>query len=163
MYTTDLSEGGSAAFAYAASLCRRYKAELTVFHTVEQQRDLAKELVGYMDEKLWEEIKGRDLDEAKQLLINRKRNNIAINQSIGEYCTDIQSTTPQKPFVNYNIEVQIGDPVECITSYAEKVEYDLIIMGHVSQSKIHEAVIGSTVRRVLRRTKVPVLVIRTDT
>lgn len=162
LYTTDLSEGGRSAFGYAASLCRRYGAELTVFHAVDQMPDLAKELVGYMDEKLWQQIKERDLDDARQILINRKRDNVTISSCVGEYCETIQCSTPDKPFVTYEIEVQIGNSVECITAYAEQGGYDLIIMGHVSQSTIHEAVIGSTVRRVLRRTKIPVLVIRTD-
>ena len=162
LYTTDLSEAGRSAFGYAASLCRRYGSELTVFHAVDQMPDLAKELVGYIDEQLWQEIKQRDLKEAQQILNDRKRDNVTINNAIGDYCEAVQTSTPDKTFVTYKIEIQIGNPVQCITAYAEEGGYDLIIMGHVSQSTIQEAVIGSTVRRVIRKSKIPILVIRTE-
>ena len=162
LYTTDLSEGGRSAFAYAASLSRRYGAELTALHVVDEQPDLAKELVGYMDENLWEEIKARDLEEARQILINRKCDNAAIRNSVGEYCESIQSITPGKPFVMYEITVQTGNPVEQIITYADKGNYDLIVMGEIGHSTLYDAVLGSTVRRVLRRVKIPVLIIRTN-
>ncbi len=162
LYTTDLTEGGRAAFAYAASLSRRYGAKLTVFHVVDENPDLAKELVGYMDEALWEEIKARDLQEARQLLIDRKRDNVHIINNIGEYCETIQGITPNKSFIKYDVEVQVGNPVEKILAFADENDYDLIILGHVGHSVFHDTVIGSTVRRVLRKANKPVLVIKTD-
>lgn len=36
----------------------------------------------------------------------------------------------------------------------------LIVMGYHSRGKLEEAVVGSTTRRVLRRSKIPVLLVR---
>ena len=51
LYVTDLSESGRQAFPHAASLARRYAADLTVLHVVEDQ-DFEQRLVGYISEKL---------------------------------------------------------------------------------------------------------------
>ena len=80
LYTTDLSESGRFAFPYAASIAAHYDAQLTVFHVVEA-REFEKYLVGYISEELWAEIKTRDLEEARRILINRKRNDAAIKGS----------------------------------------------------------------------------------
>jgi nucleotide-binding universal stress UspA family protein len=162
LYTTDLTEGGRSAFAYAASLSRRYGAKLTVFHAVDEGPDLAKELVGYMDEDLWEKIKARDLQEARQILIDRKRDNVEITNNIGEYCESIHDKTPDKTYIKYDVEVQVGNPVEKIVTFADENDYDLIILGHFGHSVFHDTVLGSTVRRVVRRANKPVLVIKTD-
>ena len=82
LYTTDLSESGRYAFHHAASLTNCYGADLTVIHVVEGGPELDRRLFGYVDEKLWEEIKTRNLDEAKDILTSRKRDNAAIKECV---------------------------------------------------------------------------------
>ena len=53
-----------------------------------------------------------------------------------------------------------GDPVDCITQEAEARQVDLIVMGYHPQGRLGEAIIGSVSRSVLRRSKVPVLLVR---
>ncbi|UCH45383.1 MAG: universal stress protein, partial [Nitrospiraceae bacterium] len=67
LYTTDLSESGRHAFHHAASLTNCYGADLTVIHVVEGGPELDKRLFSYVDEKLWEEIKTRNLQEARDI------------------------------------------------------------------------------------------------
>lgn len=160
LYTTDLSETGRYAFAHAASLAHTYKAELTVLHVLDEGPEMASRLVGYMDEKLWEEIKKRDLEEAREILVKRKRDNAAIRQCVDDYCAQIQADTPGQPYVTYDIEITFGNPVEQIIGAAEKGGHDLIVMGNLGHSTLKDAVLGSNLQRVLRRAKVPVLVVR---
>ena len=159
LYTTDLSETGRFAFAYAASLAHTYKAELTVLHVLDEGPELASRLVGYMDEKLWEEIKKRDLEEAQKILLERKRDNAAIRQCVDDYCSQIQSDTPGQPYVTYDIKISFGNPVEQIVAETEKGGYDVIVMGNLGHSTLKDAVLGSNVQRVLRRATVPVLLV----
>jgi nucleotide-binding universal stress UspA family protein len=160
LYTTALSERGRYAFAYAASLAHQYTAELTVIHVIEEEPDLDKHLAGYMGEKLWEEIKQRNLAEARQLLIDRKRDNTAIKECVQEYCEIIQKANTDHPYVTYDIVISMGNPVEQILLQVEKGGYDLIVMSNLGHSTLKDAVLGSTVQRVLRRAKIPVLVVR---
>jgi len=154
LYTTDLSESGRYAFQHAASLSSCYGAEITVIHVVEGGPELDRRLLGYVDEKLWSEIKKRNLEEAKDILIKRKRDNAAILECVGQFCEEMQAD------VKYGIMVKMGDPVAAIIKEAEKGKYDLIVMGSHGQGSIKSAVMGNTVKSVIKRSKVPVLVVR---
>jgi nucleotide-binding universal stress UspA family protein len=50
--------------------------------------------------------------------------------------------------------------VEQILAQADAAQADLIVMGTHGQGTFKDAMMGSTARRVLRRSKIPVLVIR---
>ena len=159
LYTTDLSEAGRFAFPYAASLASRYEAQLTVFHVVES-REFEKYLVGYISEDLWSEIKTRDLDEAKRILINRKRDDAEIKDSVDQFCQECLSQQDGKAYVTYEVKVEVGDPVDRILDTVKKGGYDLVVMGKHGHGGLKKAVTGDTARRIIRRCKVPVMVVQ---
>ena len=160
LYTTDLSESGRYAFHHAASLTNCYGADLTVIHVVEGGPELDRRLFGYVDEKLWEEIKTRNLEEAKDILISRKRDNAAIKECVGQFCEEIQAGMPEQADITYKIEIKMGDPVEQIVEMAENGNYDLIVMGRHGDGAIKTAVLGDVVRKVVRHTDIPVLIVK---
>jgi nucleotide-binding universal stress UspA family protein len=160
LYTTDLSESGRYAFHHAASLANKYKAKLIVFHVVEGGSDLDRRLLGYIDEELWEEIKKRNLEEARDMLVRRKRDNVAIEECVGQYCDEIQAGIPEEPDVSYKIVVKMGDPVDQIIKESEVGEYDLIVIGSHGHGPVVAAMMGNTASRVVKRSRIPVLVIR---
>ena len=160
LYTTDLSETGRYAFHHAVSLSTHYGAEVTVIHVVEGGPELDRRLLGYVDEKLWDQIKSRNLEEAKDILTKRKRDNVAIRNCVGQFCDEIQSDMTDQADIAYAIEVKMGDPVEEIIKEAESGNYDLIIMGSHSHGSLKSVVMGDTVKSVLRRSRIPVLVVR---
>jgi nucleotide-binding universal stress UspA family protein len=160
LYTTDLSESGRYAFHHAASISHRYGSELTAFHVVEGGPELDRRLFGYVDEQLWEEIKTRNLEEARDILISRKRDNVAITECVGQFCDEIQAGLPDQPDVTYSIVVEMGDPVEQIIEKAESGHYDLIVMGSHGHGPLKHAIMGDTVKQVVQRSRIPVLVVR---
>jgi nucleotide-binding universal stress UspA family protein len=160
LYTTDLSESGRYAFHHAVSLSRHYSAELVVFHAVQGGPELDKRLFGYVDEKLWEEIKTQNLEEATNILISRRRDNVAIKECVGQFCEEVQASIPNETDVTYSVVVKMGDPVELVIEEAEKGNFDLIVMGSHGHGPIRATMMGDTVRRVVKRSKIPVLVVR---
>ena len=160
LYTTDLSETGRYAFHHAVSLSSQYGAEITVIHVVEGGPELDKRLLGYVDEKLWSEIKSRNLEEAKVILTKRKRDNVAIRDCVGQFCEEMQENMPEQPDISYNIVVEIGDPVNFIIEEAESGNYDLIVMGYHGHGPLRKAMMGDTVFQVVKRSRVPVVVVR---
>ena len=159
LYATDLSESGRAAFNYAASLTHKYNAELTVFHVVEENPELFKNLSSYMPEKLWNEIRNSDLQEARETLLGRKRDNTAIIDCVGQYCNEIQPASSATPYVTYQITVKAGNPVECIVDEAIDGKFDLIVMGRHGHGTLKDSMMGDTARRVLRRANIPTLLV----
>lgn len=158
LYATDLSEAGRSAFPHAASIAHTYKADLTVFHVVES-KDFEKYLIGYVSEELWEQIKTRDLDEARQLLIRRKRDDAAILSTVDQFCQESVEKQQGPPYITYDVVVETGDPAEKIVEKAHREGFDLIVIAKHGHGVIHGGLVGDTVRRVMRRSNVPVLVI----
>jgi nucleotide-binding universal stress UspA family protein len=162
LYPTDLSETGRRAFAYAASLANLYGADLTVFHVLEEGPELDPRLVGYVSDELWEEIKQRDVKEATEMLIRRRRDDAAIRDCVGAFCEKAQFGVPEEAYVTYDIDVALGQPVPEIVRKAREGSYDLIVLGSHGHSTLVEAMefmIGDTARNVLRRSRVPVVVV----
>lgn len=163
LYTTDLSETGRYAFPYAASLASRYGAKLTVFHIAETLK-FEKYLVGYISEDLWDEIKTRNLKEAREILTGRKRDNATIRNAVDQYCQDTMTEGEDQPYVSYDIVTKTGDPVEEILREAHGGNYDLIVIGEHSRRTIKKKAmkrkVGSTAWRILHRCKIPIMVVR---
>jgi nucleotide-binding universal stress UspA family protein len=157
LYLTDLSESGRQAFPHAASLAHRYGAELTVFHVVEP-RDFEKYLVGYISEPLWDEIKQGSLKEAREALIERKRDDTEIRDSIDAHCQDAMSGESRR-YVSYDVVVEMGDAVDKVLEKADKENYDLIVVGRHGHGALKGALIGDTALRLVRRCTKPVLVV----
>lgn len=160
LYATDLSESGRYAFNHAASLTSQYGSRLTVLHVVEGGPELDRRLFGYVTKELWEEIKQRNLKEATDILQRRKRDDAAISEAVGEYCEDVKDSIKKEAYVTYSVLVKMGDPVEEIMNEAEDGAYDLVVMGTHGHGAVKASIMGDTVRRVVRRSKIPVLVVR---
>ena len=162
LYATDLSETGRHAFAYAASMASLYGAEITVFHVVEEGPDLDPRLAGYVSEELWEEIKQRDLAEATEMLVRRRRDDAAIRDVVGAFCEKAQLGVPEGAYVTYDVDVTLGQPAAEIVRKVKDGSYDMVVLGSHGHNTLMEAMefmIGDTVRDVLRGVWVPVVVV----
>jgi len=158
LYVTDLSESGRYAFPYAASIANCHGASLTVFHAVE---DFAfeKYLVGYIGDDLWDELKQRNLEEAKQLITERKRDDAAIRNTVSEYCEGALAEHEARPYVTYDVVVKMGEPVQLIVNEAHEGGYDLVVVGKHGHGGAQQSAMGHITERVMRRCTVPVLVV----
>ncbi len=158
LYVTDLSENSRLAFPYAAAVARRFHAALTVFHVVETEH-FEKYLTGYISEEMWDKLRLQDLDEARKVLIDRRRENSVIKENLDKICQESLKDTENEGYVAYDIKIRLGEPADRIVKETEANDYDLIIIGNHGKRSIREALIGSTSRRVLASCRVPVLVV----
>jgi nucleotide-binding universal stress UspA family protein len=158
LYVTDLSEEGRLAFPHAASIAHGYNAELTVFHVVEPH-EFEKFLEGYINEELWDEIRNRNVQEAREILVHRKRGDTSIRDDIQQQCNDTMERSEDSPYVTYDVAVEIGDPGDKIVEKAHAGDYDLVVIGKRGQGILRGGLMGDTARRVIRHANVPVMVI----
>jgi len=63
-------------------------------------------------------------------------------------------------FATDEIIVERGDPAKQILTYSKEKNCDLIVVGSHGQGSLTGAMMGSTAKRVLKKSKVPVLVVR---
>ena len=161
LYATDLSENARYAFAYAVSLADLYNAAITFIHVLpEVPALLDKSVIGYISEDRWEEIKSQNVDEAREALIGKRRDHLVVRDALHQFSENVKSSQEGDGFVTDDIIVERGNPVEQILKQAEEKNCDLIVMGTYGQGKLADAMMGSTARRVLRRSVKPVLVVR---
>lgn len=161
LYATDLSDNARYVFAYAVSLAVKYSASITMLHVVHEVPGLAdRSVVGYIDADRWEQIKKRHLEDARQALIGKRKEHLAIKEVLEQFAEKIRSTAEASTFSFDEVIVEIGNPVELILEVAENRNCDIIVMGKTGQGLIEGALMGSTATRVVRRSKKPVLVIR---
>ncbi len=161
LYATDLSENARFAFAYAVSLAGLYNASITFIHVLPEIPDmLDKGVIGYISEERWEEIKSQHVEEAREAIIGKRRDHLAIRDALHQFSEDVRQGGDGEGFVTDDIIVVRGNPVEEILKYSEERNCDLIVMGTHGQGTLADAMMGSTARRVLRRSAKPVLVVR---
>ncbi len=161
LYATDLSENARYAFAYAVSLADLYNAGITMIHVLpEVPAMLDQTVIGYISEERWQDIKSGQMDEAKEALIGKKREHLAVKEALHQFSEDIKQQQAGEGFTTDDIIVQRGNPVEEIIKGAEECNCDLIVMGTHGHGTLEDVMLGSTARRVIRRSKVPVLVVR---
>lgn len=63
---------------------------------------------------------------------------------------------------NVKYLIKLHTPFDGIQKYANKIDADLIIMGSKGHSELEEMIIGSNTEKVVRNSKIPVIVIKQD-
>ena len=161
LYATDLSENARYAFAYAVSLADLYGAKIALLHVLPEVSELMDHhVIGYIDPDKWEEIKAQHFKEAKEALIGKSKGHLAIKDVLHQFSENVKEEQEGEGFTTDDIIVERGNPVEKILKHAEERSCDLIVMGTHGHGTLEDVMLGSTARRVIRRAKMPVLVVR---
>jgi nucleotide-binding universal stress UspA family protein len=161
LYATDLSENARYAFAYAMSLADRYQAKLVLLHVLpEESSALDKSVIGYISEDQWNAIKESHFQDAKEALIGKRQDRTLVRNILNQFSEKARSDFGENAIPSDEVIVRRGNPVEVILKTAEENKCDLIVMGTHGRGALADAMMGSTARRVVRRSQTPVLVVR---
>jgi len=159
LYATDLSESAVHAFAYAVSLADIYGAGITMLHVIAETA--SEEFISSMiSAKTLKEVKDRHYSEAREHMIGKKRNNVTIKEVLQAFSDEVKADSRDQTFVTDEILIKEGPPVETIIATAQKQNCDLIVMGTHGQGGITKVLAGSTAKKVVRQSAIPVLIIR---
>ena len=159
LYATDLSDSAFHAFAYAVSLANIYNAGITILHVLFEDSNIESRVSPYISDSQWEEIKKQHYQEAREALIGKKRDNVAIHEVLHTFSENVKAGEDQS-FVTDEIIVERGHPVEQVLKVSDDRNCDLIVVGSHGHGALKEALIGSTAKKIVRRSKKPVLVVR---
>lgn len=146
LYATDLSPNSAYAFRYAIDSARRHDAKIIILHVLEIMPAAAKTIITEEKQhKLFEEKITYTLDR--------------IQKRLKIFCEKELKDDPECSERVESIEVCEGFPAEEILGKAEELNCDAIIMGTHGKGIIANRFLGSTAKRVLRRTRIPVFII----
>ncbi len=161
LFPTNLSRQSRSAFEYAVSMANRYGAAITLLHVMaEVSRSADVRLRSLLGEERWQELQESHEQEARQILIGKKKEGAMIRECLDEFCENVRTDLGEIGFTTEDIVVARGNVVDEILSEAQSRACDLIIMGYHVRGKLEEAVLGSTTRRLLRRSKIPVMLVQ---
>jgi nucleotide-binding universal stress UspA family protein len=159
LYATDLSETAVHAFSYAVSLANMYGAGITILHVLTEFPE--EEFISNMiPANTWKTIKEQHYSEARDQLIGKKRDHVALREVLQAFSEEVRADSQDQTFVTDEILIEPGAPAEIIVQTAKEQNCDFIVMGTHGQGIIAEVLIGSTAKRVVRQSPIPVLVIR---
>lgn len=132
----DFSVASAVAVRTAGALSHRHGGRVTLVHAL---RDVPRQMV-FSGSEAWEVV--RRLPAQLDAVASRVRRKAA---SVGVNDVDTQVAT--------------GDADRAILEIADRTDADLIVMGIAHRSWLDRVLFGSTLRRVLRRATVPILVV----
>ena len=159
LYATDLSQTSVHAFSYAVSLANMYSAGITILHVLAQFPG-EQFVLNMINTDTWREIKMHHRSNARDELLERKREQNTMQEILQAFSEEAHATEQDLPFVTDNIFIETGAPAELIVESAQKQNCDLIVMGTHGHGAIADVLIGSTAKWVVKKSPIPVLVIR---
>ncbi len=159
LYATDLSENAVHAFSYAVSLANMYGAGITILHVLAEFPG-EEFILNMINTDTWQEIKSRHYSEARDELIGKRKDRIALKEVLQAFSEEANANEEDQTFVTDEILIKNGAPAEIIVQTAKERNCDLVVMGTHGHGVIADVLIGSTAKWVVRQSPIPVLVIR---
>ncbi len=149
LYATDLSKNAAYAFRHAVYLARQTGAEIRVLHVVEKMSpDAQLALQAYFDR----ETRQKMIRDRVAQAIERIKKRLAL------FCEKELNALPDCSDQVTSIDVCEGYPAEEILIQASSHQCDMIIMG-AHEKGVSQTFLGSVAKRVLRRSRIPALII----
>ena len=160
LFATDLSENARYAFNYAADIAVRYNAGVVILHVRENVSDKfefsVREVLG---EKKYEELSAQHEKDAVGTLVGKKTESKMIKMALG--CLGKQDSDDSSPDADPDVEivVQSGNIVDEIIAQSKSKSCGMIVMAYSSRNMLAESILGGICRKVLKRSKKPVLLV----
>ena len=151
LYATDLSDNARYAYKYAASIAQQYEAQITILHVIENlTTETFLQIHGFVGEEKWNQLQ----KEKQADFVSR------IQGRLSNFCDEINSEMDACTFQVEKILVKDGIPADEILHQADLNDADMIVMGTRGFGMFKDALMGGTARRVVRRSAIPVMVVR---
>lgn len=138
LYATDFSQSSNAAADYALTLAELAGATLHVLHVIGEMADARRSLIP-----------------ASALEQLEKNVELHALKEMETFCRDKFAGR-----IEYRTQVVVGIPFKEILTHSAAEAVDLIVLGTHGRTGIEHVIVGSTSERVVRRSTIPVLVVR---
>jgi len=162
LFASDLSVNMKQVFEHAATIAIGQNANIIVLHVMEESPHSEKQIRMAFGEQLYENLKSNQKDGARNILIGKNVDALRIRKAIAGFFegTEQTETASEDNSLIKKILVAEGRSIaDEITSTATEENCDLIVMGCKKLGLIAEAMGNNVVRKVLKRSAVPVFVV----
>ena len=161
LFTSNLSTASRVAFKHAAMLANQFGTKLILLHVMEPT-GIYESYVSNLFGQQWHQILKNHREEAKHALVGKVTPKQMVQTALSEFCNEKKKEDENKEIHNYEIVVTDGDVVEEILKQAADFQCDLIVMG-ASEGLLSGISVGKNIKSVLKKSKIPVLVVPAST
>ena len=160
LFATNLTKNSVPAFEAAVTLAMTFKAKIVLLHVLEKLPDYIEgRLAGLLGEEKWNQLMHAHQTEARQILIGKRSSSKLIRQALQHYCSEAGIDDACTGYQSQEIVIaESGDVAERIIENAIAQDCDLIILG-AHEGLFTKQSLGSTVKSVLKKSKIPVLMV----
>ncbi|MGD9974577.1 MAG: universal stress protein [Desulfatirhabdiaceae bacterium] len=161
LFTSDLSENAKTVFGYAASLADHYHAGIVILHVMEAlPPGTENQVADALGKETYQKLKTRKKEGARHILINKKADALRIQEQLADMHQITGAGMENLKRVSIeNVIVTEGNVAEEIAVNAVENKCDVIVMGSPHRGLLTETFAGSTVRKVLKRSRLPVFLV----
>ncbi|WP_245232403.1 universal stress protein [Thiorhodococcus minor] len=152
LYATDLGRYTRPVFRNAVALAQSTGARITMLHVIEPLGNTGRAVIGAYLPNM--DIRRIEQEALKEILAT-------MHKRLSKFCEDelnAASAEIEADIVEA-LEVGSGLPSEEIIRTAETRDADLIVMGTCTHSLMGRSSVGSTARKVIQHSSVPVLLV----
>ena len=150
LYATDLSVNSAYVFRHAINSAKKNDAGIIILHVLEPISETTKMLL----DSLLDKVELKRMHEEKISSVKDR-----IRDQLEAFCRKELKDDPQSADRVEAIELCEGFPAEEILRKADEFNCDTIVMGTHGKGLMSYTFLGSTSKKVLRRTRKPVLII----
>lgn len=130
---TDFSENAKIAAEYAIAMANEFSAKITLYHAFQVQT-----ATGSFAST--QRFLAQDAEE------NMKKMVQSLTHDVSEQA-------------NMEVVIVQGDPIPCIVDRANKMNYDLVVMGTKGATGLKEVFLGSVTSTILQKVNIPIIAI----
>ncbi len=160
LFASDLSTDMKQVFEHAASLAVYADSEIIVLHVMEEASSSSEKKVRMaFGEDLYKNIKNEHKTGARNLLIGKNVDALKIRHAISGFLEDDGAPLETESPISKILVSESRSVADELISTAVEEECGLIVMGCKQQGLLAGAMGTKLVRKVLKRTSVPVFVI----
>ena len=162
LFTSNLSAASRVVFKHALMLANRFGARLILLHVMERYPcNYESYMINLFGEDKLQQILRNNTEEAKQALVGKVTPKQMARTALSEFAKENEAEAGNYDIPPSQIVVKEGDVVEVILEQAAEKLCDLIVMG-ASEGLLSSSSVGSNIKSVLKKSKVPVLIVPTN-
>jgi nucleotide-binding universal stress UspA family protein len=160
LFATNLEQNSVPAFEAAVSLALTYRAKIVLLHVLEKMPGYIEgRLAGLFGEAQWKEMLQAHETKVRQKLIGKRSSSELIRQTLEHFCSQAGIDDASCGYESREVVVtESGDIAERIVENVITHQCDVIVLGG-HEGLFTKQSIGPTVRSVLKKSKIPVLVV----
>jgi nucleotide-binding universal stress UspA family protein len=162
LFISDLTTNMKLVFEQAVTLATCQETEIIVLHVMEEDPSSEKRIRMAFGEQLYEDLKSEQKNSTRNILIGKNIDALKIRQAITGFFENVapdQKSNQNNSLIKKTLVAEGRSIIDEIISTITEENCDMIVMGCRQQGLLSEAMGDKLVRKVLKRSSVPVMVV----